>query len=443
MQSTAIHYTQQPQQQQQHIQQSTITTRTQQQQQSIQLPTLQIKYINSILVEQLYNNIIQSIYRLYSNTSINKNNINYIDKLDSIGYNTGIQLAQHYLQYHNNNIIQSSESLDKIKYLCKELWLFIYNKTIDKLQTNYKGIYVLHDFNHKLTSHLQYGIQQHYVNNNNNNNDDILHNHAISNKIDTALYTTFISSSIRGICYILNINVNVKCDLSKWPNVLFTIIDIDTTQRLSNTSAVASSNLSTSSSTTSVHTSPVKPTANDPLTATSQSQSQSHSTSVPNIAALRIAPPPLMSQSQQSLQSQHNQPINAAAAPQQAPQPIVQAQFSINTQGGINSLISPPAVTESISSFTYNNNENYNTQTQTQTQPHLQQQYDAQAQPTVDYNNSTTDAATDPSTANTHQSPLLNYYQLNVTADDNVNATTSQPSDNSQPLNRQHGNNTS
>src|SRR4051794_3935749 len=33
-----------------------------------------------------------------------------------------------------------------VKFLCKEFWLSVFRKQIDKLQTNYKGIYVLHDF---------------------------------------------------------------------------------------------------------------------------------------------------------------------------------------------------------------------------------------------------------------------------------------------------------
>jgi hypothetical protein len=35
--------------------------------------------------------------------------------------------------------------MDVIKFICKEMWQETFRKQADKLQTNHKGIYVLHD----------------------------------------------------------------------------------------------------------------------------------------------------------------------------------------------------------------------------------------------------------------------------------------------------------
>ena len=36
--------------------------------------------------------------------------------------------------------------LEKIKFLCKDLWPSIYHKAIDNLKTNHKGVYLLEDY---------------------------------------------------------------------------------------------------------------------------------------------------------------------------------------------------------------------------------------------------------------------------------------------------------
>lgn len=37
------------------------------------------------------------------------------------------------------------DTLDAIKFLCKDLWLIVFKKQIDNLKTNHRGIYVLTD----------------------------------------------------------------------------------------------------------------------------------------------------------------------------------------------------------------------------------------------------------------------------------------------------------
>ena len=40
---------------------------------------------------------------------------------------------------------RASEPLDAIKWLCREFWTEAFRKPVDRLQTNNRGVYVLHD----------------------------------------------------------------------------------------------------------------------------------------------------------------------------------------------------------------------------------------------------------------------------------------------------------
>jgi hypothetical protein len=45
-----------------------------------------------------------------------------------------------------------SEPLDVIKFICKEFWVEVFKKHIDKLQTNHRGMFVLNDTNFRWLS---------------------------------------------------------------------------------------------------------------------------------------------------------------------------------------------------------------------------------------------------------------------------------------------------
>lgn len=38
-----------------------------------------------------------------------------------------------------------TDTLDVIKFLCKDLWMLVFRKQIDNLKTNHRGVYVLTD----------------------------------------------------------------------------------------------------------------------------------------------------------------------------------------------------------------------------------------------------------------------------------------------------------
>jgi len=73
-------------------------------------------------------------------------------KLDQLGYEVGHRLAERYSKDQSWLV----EQLDIIKFICKEFWSALFKKQVDKLQTNYKGIYVLHDMSFRWIQHLSF-----------------------------------------------------------------------------------------------------------------------------------------------------------------------------------------------------------------------------------------------------------------------------------------------
>eukprot|EP00300_Choanocystis_sp_HF-7_P021936 c21044_g1_i1.p1 GENE.c21044_g1_i1~~c21044_g1_i1.p1 ORF type:complete len:166 (-),score=47.78 c21044_g1_i1:146-595(-) len=63
------------------------------------------------------------------------------EKLELIGYRVGFQLVERYTKEKPRLV----ETLDIIKFLCKDFWNEIFRKQIDNLRTNYRGTFVLQD----------------------------------------------------------------------------------------------------------------------------------------------------------------------------------------------------------------------------------------------------------------------------------------------------------
>jgi len=66
-------------------------------------------------------------------------------KVEKIGFDVGRRLMERCAQ--DGPCITTL--LSAVKFLCKEFWQFIHKKNIDKLQTNNKGVFVLHDNNYQ------------------------------------------------------------------------------------------------------------------------------------------------------------------------------------------------------------------------------------------------------------------------------------------------------
>jgi hypothetical protein len=70
--------------------------------------------------------------------------------LEAIGMRVGKQLAERY----SKDCPRLGETLEVIKFLCKDLWLLLFKKQVDNLRTNHKGVYVLTDNSFRWLTHL-------------------------------------------------------------------------------------------------------------------------------------------------------------------------------------------------------------------------------------------------------------------------------------------------
>lgn len=74
-------------------------------------------------------------------------------KLERMGYATGYRLSERLAQNKTWNVSNNQDAaaataaqqLEAVKFLCKEVWMQVFNKQIDKLQTNHRGVFVLRD----------------------------------------------------------------------------------------------------------------------------------------------------------------------------------------------------------------------------------------------------------------------------------------------------------
>ncbi|KAK5654150.1 hypothetical protein OQA88_7581 [Cercophora sp. LCS_1] len=62
-------------------------------------------------------------------------------RLESLGYRVGQGLVERFSQ----NRPRFNDTLDVIKFLCKDLWTLVFRKQVDNLKTNHRGVYVLTD----------------------------------------------------------------------------------------------------------------------------------------------------------------------------------------------------------------------------------------------------------------------------------------------------------
>ena len=80
-------------------------------------------------------------------------------KLERIGYSVGYRLCERLAQNKTFGMASAGNAsakkdpaaavaasqLEAVKFLCKEFWIEVFGKQIDKLQTNHRGVFVLKD----------------------------------------------------------------------------------------------------------------------------------------------------------------------------------------------------------------------------------------------------------------------------------------------------------
>ncbi|KAK0753028.1 transport protein particle component [Schizothecium vesticola] len=62
-------------------------------------------------------------------------------RLEKLGYRVGQGLVERF----SRDRPRFNDTLDVIKFLCKDLWQLVFRKQVDNLKTNHRGVYVLTD----------------------------------------------------------------------------------------------------------------------------------------------------------------------------------------------------------------------------------------------------------------------------------------------------------
>ena len=142
---------------------------------------------------------------LYLDSSMTSSSMNKNKKpgrlIDNVGFDVGYRLSESIA----SNIIRpvGIDPLDIVKFICKDIWTYIFDKKIDKLQTNHRGVFVLSDNEFKwLKQYIE-------------DDDD--------NVEAAERLMRFPCALIRGALANLGLNSIVTVDLSTHPSVSFSI----------------------------------------------------------------------------------------------------------------------------------------------------------------------------------------------------------------------------
>ncbi|CAF9906397.1 Trafficking protein particle complex subunit 33 [Imshaugia aleurites] len=71
-------------------------------------------------------------------------------RLETLGYRVGQGLVERF----SRDRPRFTDTLDAIKFLCKDMWTLVFRKQIDNLKTNHRGVYVLTDNSFKPFSRM-------------------------------------------------------------------------------------------------------------------------------------------------------------------------------------------------------------------------------------------------------------------------------------------------
>ncbi len=119
-------------------------------------------------------------------------------KLEASGYATG----KRYVERLTRDRERLVDTLDVLKFVCREFWTDAFRKAVDKLQTNNKGTFVLQDFNFRPLRHLSGGPGE-------------------DTKAVALTYLVGPCGMIRGALAGLGLECSVNADASALPRVVF------------------------------------------------------------------------------------------------------------------------------------------------------------------------------------------------------------------------------
>jgi trafficking protein particle complex subunit 6 len=119
-------------------------------------------------------------------------------KLEAVGYAAG----RRYVERLTRDRERLVDTLDAVKFLCREFWTEVFRKAVDKLQTNNRGTFVLQDFNFRPVRHLSAGQGE-------------------DTKAASLKYVVLPCGMVRGAMAALGLECSVNADVSALPRVVF------------------------------------------------------------------------------------------------------------------------------------------------------------------------------------------------------------------------------
>jgi len=123
-------------------------------------------------------------------------------KIEAIGFQVGLRLVERYTKDRP----RFADTLEIIKFVCKDFWVEVYRKQIDKLQTNNRGVYMLQDNSHPVLTRCSPSASR-----------------QATAKQMAALHIKFPSGLIRGALSGLGVIASVSAEVSELPRCQFTI----------------------------------------------------------------------------------------------------------------------------------------------------------------------------------------------------------------------------
>ncbi|MCJ1406430.1 Trafficking protein particle complex subunit 33 [Ptychographa xylographoides] len=121
-------------------------------------------------------------------------------RLETLGYRVGQGLVERFSRDRPRFV----DTLDVIKFICKDMWTLLYRKQIDNLKTNHRGVYVLTDNSFKPFSRMSM--------------------HSSVEAVTRAQpFLWFPCGVIRGALASMSINATVQAETSELPGATFQI----------------------------------------------------------------------------------------------------------------------------------------------------------------------------------------------------------------------------
>ncbi|XXQ31090.1 Trafficking protein particle complex subunit 6B [Plasmodiophora brassicae] len=122
------------------------------------------------------------------------------DRLDAIGSSVGVRFAERAIRER----ARFNTQLDVLKFLCKEIWNALFNKTADRLRTNNAGIFAVQDNNLRW---LQY----------------IAHDDERVAQASAQAFAAFTRGLIRGALRSMGVDAIVTAEIDQIPQCVFHI----------------------------------------------------------------------------------------------------------------------------------------------------------------------------------------------------------------------------